>query len=319
MMTDKRKESGASSPNIHSHNALYTPGLSDAIRDFQDRVYNRLATRLDTVNTSGELVRFRIGRKGLDGWYVFYSSPVFSAAYGSWKTGLNSTWTFKTDKPLSHAEKQELARLMAETKAKREAEKQRRHKEAEKCALSIWCRARPVSFNHPYIMAKKMGGAGLRQLKDSLVIPLYQGGKITSLQFIDQKGNKKFLTGGKITGSAFIIGNFTKPFDVAYICEGVSTGFSIHVLSDYKNIFCAMNAGNLQAVAVAVRAKWSDVKIIIAADNDVPKKAGGINIGVMKAQEAAKACGGEVSIPTMPDGSKCDWCDVRLLAMGVKS
>ena len=268
-------------------------------------------------------MRFHIDgdkRKSLNGWYIFYTTPVFSAGFGSWKTNLSSTWTFKSDKKLTHAEKLEYKRQVQETKAKRKAEQEKRHKDAEKRALAIWNRSRPAaSPSHAYVKAKRMGITNIRQLRDSLVIPLYQGGKITSLQFIDKQGNKKFLSGGRIKGSCFIYGDIRKPFDTAYIAESPSTGHSVHVLSDYAPVFCAMNAGNLEAVAVAVRAKLPNVKnIIIAADNDVPDKENGINIGVVKAKEAARACGGSVSIPHSVDGNntKIDWNDLHLQILG---
>ena len=80
-----------------------------------------------------------------------------------------------------------------------------------------------------------------------------------------------------------------------------------------------MNAGNLEAVAVAVRTKFPKLKNeIIAADNDVPTQEGGINIGVIKAKEAARACGGSVSIPHSVDGTntKIDWNDLHLQILG---
>ncbi len=76
-----------------------------------------------------------------------------------------------------------------------------------------------------------------------------------------------------------------------------------------------MNASNLEPVARAIHKKWANISIIIAADNDVRKDKNAPNVGVDYANKAALACGGRVSIPQMPDGSKCDWNDLYCLAL----
>ena len=318
-MTTKKKShwGGGSVSNLQA--TLYTPSLSEAISDFQNCIYSNLATRPD-IKPDGELHRFRLAneRKGkLSGAYIFYTSPVYSGWWQSWVTGESGTWTFKSQKELSYAEKKALKEQIERNKAKRKAEQAKQWADAEKRALSIWSRSRPASTDHPYAVTKQMGVAGMRQLRDALVIPLYQNGKITSLQFINGKGGKRLLTGGRVKGSCFIFGDIRKPFEVAYIAEGISTGYSVHVLADYAPVLCAISAGNLEPVAVAVRRKFPGLKkLVIAADNDI--KTDGSNVGVEYATRAAKACQGEIAIPSLPTGEKCDWCDLRLLSMGVK-
>lgn len=315
---NKKKGSGSGYPyKNNASNPLYDTSLSEGIVAFKDRL-SAEGFGMPDIQADGDLHRFHVEgeKKGSrNGWYVFYSSPVYSAGYGNWKTGQSSTWTLKSDKKLSHTERQSLKKMMWETKEKRRKAKQQSYREAEKRALSIWNKSRPASKNHRYAIAKRMGVAGLRQLRGSLVVPLFQGGKITSLQFIDESGKKRFLSGGRIKGSCFIWGNVRHSFDIAYIAESPSTGYSVHVLADYVPVFCAMSYNNLDSIAVAVREKWSHVKIIIAADNDINEN--GFNVGVEYAKKAASACAGFVSIPESPNGSKVDWCDLRLMALGV--
>ncbi len=76
-----------------------------------------------------------------------------------------------------------------------------------------------------------------------------------------------------------------------------------------------MNAGNLKAVALGVRKRWTDSQIIICADNDVRTSRDIPNTGVEEAMKAALAVNGRVSIPNMPDGRKCDFNDLYVLAV----
>ena len=310
--------SGQDSPYKQQREPLYKASLSEAIAAFQDRLHAEGLGRPDIIKADGVLHRFRCegDRKGtLNGWYVFYTEPVYSAGYGDWKKGFQSTFCLKTDKTLSHEERQALAQQIQATKRKREQEREKLYLENEKRALNIWNRSHYPDKKHPYLVAKAMPPDGLRQLRESLVVPLYQGGRITSLQLIDQKGNKKFISGARIQGSAFIYGDLRKPFKRAYIAESPSTGYSVHVLGNYAPVFCAMSAGNLERVACAVRSKWPDVEeIIIAADNDI-NPGTDKNPGIEYAEKAASACGGKVSIPQSIDGKKIDWCDLRLMAL----
>ena len=51
------------------------------------------------------------------------------------------------------------------------------------------------------------------------------------------------------------------------VCEGYATGASIHEATG-QAVAVAFNAGNLQAVAVALRAKYPCLTITIASDDD---------------------------------------------------
>ena len=55
-----------------------------------------------------------------------------------------------------------------------------------------------------------------------------------------------------------------------------------------------MNAGNLQAVAMALHAKYPDLQIVIAADDDHATEG---NPGMTAARQAALSVGGMVAVP----------------------
>lgn len=81
------------------------------------------------------------------------------------------------------------------------------------------------------------------------------------------------------------------------ICEGFATGASIHEATGMA-VLVAHSAGNLKAVAEALRAKHPDERILIAADDDWQTDG---NPGLTKAGEAAQAAGATVVVPQFPE------------------
>lgn len=151
--------------------------------------------------------------------------------------------------------------------------------------------------SHPYLTDKGVEKHGdLREYRGALVLPLRDGdGVLHSLQFIGTDGSKRFLTGGRVTGCFFSVAD--KPDGPLVICEGFATGSSIFEATGFATV-CALNCGNLLAVAQALRAKWPEREIIIAADNDVRTEG---NPGLTKASQAAKAIGARLAIPPFAD------------------
>ena len=99
------------------------------------------------------------------------------------------------------------------------------------------------------------------------------------------------MTGGRIAGCFFTLAD--KPDSPLVICEGYATGASIHEATGYA-VVCAMNCGNLLAVAKALREKLPTRDIIIGADNDQLTDG---NPGLTKATEAAKTIGARLAVP----------------------
>ncbi|MGL5588008.1 MAG: primase-helicase zinc-binding domain-containing protein, partial [Aeromonas veronii] len=83
----------------------------------------------------------------------------------------------------------------------------------------------------------------------SLVVPLYnETGELVNVQLIRHDGVRHYLAGGqkqaachRIPGSAMVA-----------VCEGYATGLSVH-LATGATVYCAMDAGNLLAIAQVVR------------------------------------------------------------------
>ena len=83
--------------------------------------------------------------------------------------------------------------------------------------------------------------------------------------------------------------------------EGFATGLSVH-LAIGATVYCAMDAGNLLAVANLARARHPAARIMLAGDNDAHTEG---NPGKTKAEQAAAKVGGLVALPDEPG----DWND----------
>ncbi|MNF96637.1 DNA primase TraC [compost metagenome] len=72
-----------------------------------------------------------------------------------------------------------------------------------------------------------------------------------------------------------------------------------------------MNAGNLKAVALALRARYPGLTILIAGDDDRQTEG---NPGRTAANAAAVAAGGQVAFPDWPDDAPTTLSDFNDLA-----
>ena len=225
------------------------------------------------------------------GWCKLFSDGM-GGIYGDYSTGLSLDWQVNREAPYNPAEREAFKRQIAEAKKQAEAERKAKQAEVATTAAAIWKAATPATDDHPYLSGKGIKENGARLHKDVLVIPMRIGDMLHSLQFIGPDGDKKFLSGGLVTGCYFSIGNMKDAAALA-ICEGFATGASIHEATGYP-VAVAFNAGNLLLVAQAMRDKFPDLPLILCADDDVATAG---NPGVTKATEAARSVGGLVAIP----------------------
>lgn len=173
-----------------------------------------------------------------------------------------------------------------------EAEEKRERQWAEKAAeAKAFCGCLDqADINHPYLVDKQVKPFGILQAGEKLVIPLSDGsGGIMTYQTIDQDGNKKLMFGGKKQGCAFPM---TGTNDIIFICEGFSTGASIHEATG-KTVLVAIDAGNLRPVVESVIEKKMPGKIIVAADNDWHHEDG-VGVGIRKARKICDIFKGQV-------------------------
>ena len=255
-------------------------------------------------STNGDKGGKRSGR------YFLRMDGVPAGYYGCWRRNEWYTWSAKKENQMSPEERQAFRQSIAQAKARRESERQEKHKDARAEARNIWNTAVPASNQHPYLKAKGLPTANLKSYDGKLVVPLVDAqGTIHSLQYIHANGFKQFLEGGTVTGHYHVIGN-PQPRGTIYIAEGVATAITVH-LATKQGVIVAFNAGNLTAVARAIRDKYLDAGIVIAGDDDQFNE---VNAGRKHANEAARAVNGKVSFPRFGDLSKkpTDWDDLRM-------
>lgn len=241
-------------------------------------------------------------------WYVYFSYPIAAGAVGSWKTGESHKWCSRNAEQMTPEEREALKRQYREAQQQRKQDAVKRQRTAADKAKFIVSESVPVSQGHEYLINKRIKPHKLKAWKGSILAELRDvEGVLHSVQFIKPDGGKFFLSGGRIKGVFHTFG-VIDPDGAVIIAEGVSTANTVFEWKKYTTL-AAMNAGNLEAVAVAVRKRYPKVSIVIAADNDRFNPGG--NIGKLKAEAAARLVNGKVLLPEFPEGSTgTDWNDL---------
>ncbi len=272
--------------------------MRDIANQFRDAIQATGLVAPDEIKADGMLHRFASSNKRDDdaGWYALHGDGVPAGCFGDWRTGIHETWRADIGRKLTSAEEAAHRARIETIRQEREAEKARVQAEAASKARVIWEAAKPAPVDHSYLVRKGIMPSGARLHNDALVIPMRAGGEIHSLQFIGPDGDKRFLPGGRVAGCYFSIGN---PKGAAALCiaEGFATGATVHEATGLP-VAVAVNAGNLGAVAKAMRERFTDIPLIICADDDAATEG---NPGITKATEAARSVGALLAIPDFGD------------------
>lgn len=225
------------------------------------------------------------------GWYVAYADNVPAGRFGDWRTGLDVPWRSKLDRQLSAAEHMTYNIRIAEAAKKRDEEKRRLHEVAEDVISEIWSNAGAASDEHPYLKAKGIKANGARITGDGrLIVPLYNDAfQISSLQYIDSTGDKKYHSGGLTKGCFHILGDIERTEKI-YIAEGFATAATVYEETGRATVV-AYSTGNLVNVTGAIKKINPNVPIVIVADND---KSG---VGKNHAEQAAAKHGASFILP----------------------
>jgi phage/plasmid primase-like uncharacterized protein len=209
----------------------------------------------------------------------------------------------------------EIQRSREEADRRRVQEEQKRAEHEERIARWAerkWNRSEPAT-THPYLERKGVEGHGLRiDSKGRLVIPMREvDGKIWSLQTISADGEKHYTSGGRKKGLHAMVGAYD-PAKPLVFAEGFATAASVHQATGHP-VAVVFDSGNLKSVAEAYRARNAAQTLIFAADNDHYKSPSGRelpNVGLEKAEEAARAVNGAVAVPAFErDNPGTDWND----------
>ncbi len=266
----------------------------------------RQAMQAAGIHYSGEIIaddnlhRFHIDghkRSSSNGAYVLHADGCPAGWFMDYKTGVSQAWRFNGGTGSGFSRQMQVE--IEKAKRQREAEIRQKHGATAKKAVYIWNKSTPITqqSHHAYLVKKNIQSHGVRLYGNALVIPLRDENKrIVNLQFIDPNGNKRFLLDGRKKGCFHPIG---QPTARILICEGFATGASLHEhIGDC--VIIALDAGNLQSVAKAIRKMFPANEIVVAGDNDES------GVGQDKARKAALAIGCKASIPPI---AGMDWND----------
>ncbi len=283
------------------------PALIDCMHQHQYRP--------ERLKPSGSgFLRFPIGSEanGSTSGYVKLFPDGESAIFGDFKSGMQIIWNGREENSSAstvHLPSQdELKKVREEINE----ERCRFYALAADKAAELYGSAKDARSDHPYLVKKSINPCGgIRQSGSQLFVPIYIEDKITSLQFIEEDGTKRFLSGGEIKGGYHVLGT---PSQVLCIAEGYATGCSIYEATGYA-VAAAFNAGNLMHVAQAMRRQYKEANLILCADNDHWTEG---NPGLKMATEAAWAVGGLLAVAHFTEcdmsGRPTDFNDLHVLA-----
>lgn len=253
----------------------------------------------DELLLDGKIHRFKSGTKGSGshggdkpGWYLIFGDGVPAGRFGCWRAGVEVTWRAEVGRKLTASEEMAHARRMAEAKALRDAELERKHEVAAATVETIWTSAQAASPDHPYLKRKGIGVHGARVTGDGrLVVPLYgQDGTLTSLQYIAHDGGKLYHPGGQTGGKFWMLGTMDEP-GTLFVAEGFATAATIHETTG-RPCVAAYSASSLVPVTGIMREMYGATQdIVIVADND---KSG---VGQRYAEQASAKFGARMVMP----------------------
>ena len=271
--------------------------------------------QLPALPTVGKLERIQAPNdkpKQKSGWYIYNEIPddfhkgayIGIGVFGNWKGSPERVvWTSKHRESMSPVESARFEEQLRTEKLIRDEAMALVRSEAAQKAAQIWAGATAAPLGHPYLVRKQIKpSGGIRVSRGKIIVPVMEEEKLTSLQFIDTDGGKRFLSGGKVKGCYFKISGTD---DTIYVAEGYATAATVHEITECS-VYTAFNAGNLMEVTSVVRVLHPDAKIIIAGDDDHKTEG---NPGRTKANAAGERHGCKVIFPEV-SGDDTDFNDM---------
>lgn len=267
--------------------------MSHFIDEFMSAVEAEGIVTKTEIPADGRLHRFHVegDRPGSkNGWAVLFGDENPVGLFGSWKhdSGKSYKWYSHQQSGCTSEQRAKQERRISLAGQLCEAEEKVVRFKCRQWCSDTWGKAKSAASDHPYLKVKGVPSYGLKQLGESLLVPVRDvDGKLQGMQFIFPDGSKKFKTGTAKKGNYFAIGKPEKK--ILLFCEGYATGASIHKCTGYAVAVC-FDAGNLKNVAEVLKKKYSDHLFIVCGDNDCS------GVGQMAAQEAALAVGGILAV-----------------------
>lgn len=235
------------------------------------------------------------------GFYVAYLDGHPAGYVRNNRSGEEAKWKSK-GYSLTDEEK---ARLTAEAATKLE---QRRldelaTQEATATRLAAQVAQLLPADGTPYQRAKGISsfdGVLMDDAGKTTYIPAFDAdGKLWTVQYIQEDGTKRFARDSRKEGCFHPVGGFAALDEApaVVISEGYATAATAAEALQFATV-AAFDSGNLKAVAQALHERYPDKPILIAGDNDLALTYQlGVNPGRDKAEEAARAVGGQWCVP----------------------
>lgn len=218
--------------------------------------------------------------------------------FGDYKEGFSNSWFPISDNKLSVSELKKRRLLLKIEREKLEKERLEGYLDTATQALLEYGDYSSNCSNSQYLKRKQINAFGTKfcpnhsyYKKPCLVIPAYDvDDKLWTLQYVfdekcigngENKRDKTFFTGGKKQGNFYALGDVATALQI-FVCEGFATAASVHIATGIVSIV-AFDAGNIEHVIDALKLKYPDIEIVIAADDDRWKKQ---NTGRIAAEQA---------------------------------
>lgn len=260
------------------------------------------------------------GKRGnKDGAYVGYLDGGLPSGFiQNFRTGEKRTWSARGVN-ISPAQMERLQQQAQIQRAQRDKEISRRQEHISSRVTELYRRLPNATSANGYLGRKSVTKVfpGMKEdRKGRLVIPLQDvDGKIWSLQRIGANGFKALKKGGRKTGLFFVLNSEQlqngKPILIA---EGVATAASL-AMATGRAVVVAFDAGNLSAVAQALKARYPTSPYYLMGDNDAVQKVNSrlVSVGREQAQKAAELVGGKAIFPVFSERSNnSDWNDLHV-------
>jgi putative DNA primase/helicase len=286
----------------------------NALRQFAQAIAAVGLTPPQNFVADGALHRFASSGKAGDdaGYYVFHAGDIPLGSFGCFRSGIKRRWRFDIGRRLTEDELRARVKTEIEDRKRRQEEREFDPVASAMMADDAWVKAYPAKRDHPYLVAKGIQPHHARQWAGRLVIPLWNGEQLESLQYIDAGGEKRFLRKARVDGLFTSFGTVEGDSPIACLAEGFATAATIFEVTGLPTL-AAMSANNLPLAAKRIRQLFPGAQLVICADDD-EHKDGKPNIGIQKAAEAARAVCGEVATPDFGDSRRAGDTDFNDLA-----
>ena len=162
------------------------------------------------------------GRYDLNCWYKFYADHTPAGTFGDFAQGITERWRLKAAPKMTTEERATFKAYITTMRHEREAAERERHEEAAAYAAEVLAKAKPADMAHRYLKEKQIEPDGLSvDHAGNLLLPIYRYKNgalcLSSLEFIDNNGGKKYLFKGLKHAGLFPLGDIAH---VPVVCVG---------------------------------------------------------------------------------------------------